>query len=153
MSYAVIKLILNFITFKWASKIIMKTFCLNCFRKDVPLGWDGLCNSCSVRGVDIGNRYDSCLVMILWIWGFFFFTQFFHKDTALGGFLGGDSGDGLMVIVVISYLLLYIIPTLVFRKRNLLIYYGLNILILVIHPLYRIISFFLDGYQNNWGYY
>ena len=124
----------------------MKNFCLNCYRRDVPLDWKGLCNSCSVKGVDLGTRYDFWVLLIMWIWGFLWFTQFFRFDSMLGQFVvdnvigGYDTGD-LFLFIAVFYILIYIIPSLILKKRNLLIYYGLNILFVFIHPLYRIISF------------
>ena len=125
----------------------MKNFCLNCFRRDVPLDWKGLFNSCSVKGVDLGTRYDFLLVLIMWIWGFLWFTQFFHFDSMLGQFVvdnvigGYVTGDLFFLFIVVFYILIYIIPSFILKKRNPLIYYGLNILFVFIHPLYRIISF------------
>ena len=105
----------------------MKNFCLNCYRRDVPLDWKGLCNSCSVKGVDLGTRYDFWVLLIMWIWGFLWFTQFFRFDSMLGQFVvdnvigGYDTGD-LFLFIAVFYILIYIIPSLILKKRNLLIY-------------------------------
>ena len=125
----------------------MKKFCLNCYRSDVPLDWKGLCNSCSVRGVDLGTRYDFWVLLMYWIWGFLFFTQFFRFDSMSGQFLadyviGSENAGDMMFFAGVFYLLIYIIPSLVLKKRNIMIYYGFNIFFCILHPLYRIINFF-----------
>ncbi|MBL30332.1 MAG: hypothetical protein CMC81_03705 [Flavobacteriaceae bacterium] len=83
----------------------------------------------------------------MWIWGFLFFTQFFHLDSMLVQFVvdnvinSNDVGD-LLIFIAVFYVLIYIIPSLVLKKRNIMIYYGFNIFFVFLHPLYRIINFF-----------
>ena len=122
--------------------------CIGCFRRNVSTNWEGLCNSCSINSVDIGDRYNLFLRMLKYVWGLFFFgTIFLEVENSqliysiikfLKVIIPIDNPQGFIITL---YFLFVVIPLILFKRWNYFVYFVYSLLIFLVYPIYRIIIF------------